>query len=169
MEAKHGAGFLNQPTSKENIMLLRPRRSAGSELNSDMLRAIEELNASGDFLFFFDNVGHPMQKYLVHNACAERINLLLPECHKRYTFEVTLERFFECYMPTLDDEGAVSEASLPPLKGSEKQVAWAEKIRRAVREQNPNLLALLKITGAAYWIENHKGILYQSATKDEDD
>ncbi|KJS38082.1 MAG: hypothetical protein VR70_10840 [Rhodospirillaceae bacterium BRH_c57] len=51
------------------------------------------------------------------------------------------------------------EDGLPELKGTERQVAYAEEIRAKFAQFNPGHVNIKKAKTAKFWIENHKGIL----------
>lgn len=53
-------------------------------------------------------------------------------------------------------KGQAEAAGWPALKGTEKQVRWAESIRAKVAAKDPNAKALKTATTAKYWIENHR-------------
>lgn len=78
--------------------------------------------------------------------CAALIRVDCPDCQKRRRdAEMEIKR-------ASDDMG------LPPLKGSVKQVPWANRIRikvaRKVLRADPNGLEILRrITNAKFWIE----------------
>lgn len=61
----------------------------------------------------------------------------------------------------IEAEGQREIDGMPALSGSPKQVAYALKIRDAVRRQQPTLRSLKTATTAKHWIENHRSALYR--------
>ena len=61
-------------------------------------------------------------------------------------------------VPKIKGEG-VGEDGLPNLSGTEKQIAWAQEIRKAYAAKNPGDAALKRGKTAKYWIDNHRSIL----------
>lgn len=61
----------------------------------------------------------------------------------------------------IEAEGQQEIDGMPALSGSPKQVAYALKIREAVRRQSPSLRAIKTATTAKYWIETHRSALYR--------
>ncbi|MCG5246921.1 hypothetical protein LPC10_17455 [Methylorubrum sp. B1-46] len=61
----------------------------------------------------------------------------------------------------IEAEGQREINGMPALSGTPKQVAYALKIRDAVRRQQPTLRSIKTATTAKYWIETHRSALYR--------
>ncbi len=61
----------------------------------------------------------------------------------------------------IEAEGQREVDGMPALSGTPKQVAYALKIRDAVRRQSPSTRAIKTATTAKYWIETHRSALYR--------
>lgn len=57
-----------------------------------------------------------------------------------------------------DAKNQADEAGWPELKGSEKQVKWAQMIRAKVAAKDPTIKALKTAKNAKYWIDNHRSV-----------
>ena len=61
----------------------------------------------------------------------------------------------------IEAEGQREVDGMPALSGSPKQIAYALRIRDAVRRQSPSARAIKTATTAKYWIENHRSALFR--------
>jgi len=71
----------------------------------------------------------------------------------------TMRALIEIRETQLDEAKKDAEtAGWPALKGSPKQISWAETIRAKVAEKEPNSKLLKTATTAKYWIENYRSV-----------
>lgn len=85
-----------------------------------------------------------MAKYAVERRCGhvETISLYGPYREREYALEREAEKLcYECYVAEREsrNRAAAKEnaaAGLPPLQGTEKQVLWAEAVRREILDRD---------------------------------
>ena len=97
------------------------------------------------------------QRYEFEKAAAEARELKA-ERDRQWREEQELKRIEREAMAEIAAEEA-AEAGYPVLKGSPKQIVYAEQIRAAYAKRKPADKVLWNRLTAKWWIENHRSVL----------